>query len=340
MDAALAWYANSFDPGTASIRLRCLLPMARLAAMGMAVERYAPERRTAYHTVVFSKTYDEAALAEADALRRAGVRVVLDLCDNHFVGEETDPVIRERAQRLERMIAASDLVIASTPVLAEQIEARFPAARGRLAQVSDYLEEPATARPTASDRLALWRLDRFLNRRPGALRLIWYGNHGAGGAPAGMSDLLKVRQVLKRQAEVTPLTLTVMSNAYRKYLRLLSGWRIPTTYLPWTIGRADAVLRRHEVALIPVTQNAFTVGKTINRPATAIMAGLGVVADAIPSYEELRPFVWLDDWPGGLTHYAATRPAQDPSLQAARAYLAEAYRPEAITERWRALLTR
>ena len=48
-------------------------------------------------------------------------------------------------------------------------------------------------------------------------------------------------------------------------------------------------LARHRVAVIPVECNAYTVGKTMNRPATAIMAGLGVVGDAIPSYEELRP---------------------------------------------------
>ena len=35
--------------------------------------------------------------------------------------------------------------------------------------------------------------------------------------------------------------------------------------------------------------NPFTLCKTVNRLATALLLGLPVVADMIPSYEELRP---------------------------------------------------
>ena len=116
--------------------------------------------------------------------------------------------------------------------------------------------------------------------------------------------------------------------------RVCGDWTIPVHYVEWSLDRADAVLRLQDVAILPIEPNPFTLAKTINRPATALQNGLGLIADAIPSYEELRPFVWLDDWRGGLEHYARVRPRDDPRLEAARAHLARTYRADVITELW------
>jgi hypothetical protein len=336
--ALYGWYAQTFSDAIASIRLRCFTPMAALRDLGLDVERFDPSHANRYGAVVFSKIYDEKAIAAARALKAAGARVILDLCDNHFYGD--DAFTRERTGRLGRMIEAADLVVSSTAVLTDQLRERFPGIADRLTLIPDYLEEASASQPTFLDRLALGRLDRFFARTPGSLRLIWFGNHGAGPAPAGMADLALIRTAVEAQAAATPLTLTVMSNSLAKYLRLVRPWAIPTIYLGWTAGRADAVLRRHHVAVLPINRNPFTVAKTINRPATALRAGLGVIADAIPSYEELRPYIPLDDWAGGLRRYAETRPSADPGIAAARAHLQHAYRPEAITALWRSALER
>ena len=54
--------------------------------------------------------------------------------------------------------------------------------------------------------------------------------------------------------------------------------------------------------VVPISPNPFTRCKSANRPALALAAGVPVVADAIPSYRELAPYLTLDDWAGGLRH--------------------------------------
>src|SRR3546814_1511098 len=78
--------------------------------------------------------------------------------------------------------------------------------------------------------------------------------------------------------------------------------------------------------------------KTINRPATALLAGLGVIADSIDAYEELRPFIALDDWQGGLRSYSACQPAGDLLLDAARSHPNLRYSADAVGRQWHELL--
>jgi hypothetical protein len=331
----IGWYANSLSPAIASIRLRCLMPMARLGHAGVRAEGYSRARREAYDTVVFSKTYDESAIAEAQWLKARGKRVLLDLCDNHFFGEAEDPSIAERAERLGRMIAAADLVVVSTPALQEQLIERFTLPAQRLQLIPDYLEQDSRRRVSIPSRLALWRLRRFLKAHPGALRLIWFGNHGAG-TPAGMADLTRVKPMMEAHAGAQPLTLTIMSNSRRTYREVMSGWSLPTTYVGWAVDRVDPVLKLHDVAVLPINPNPFTLAKTVNRPATAVLNGLGVIADAIPSYEELRPYIRLDDWVEGLAHYSDLKTSGHIDVSAAKTHLRRAYSDEAITALWKA----
>ena len=110
---------------------------------------------------------------------------------------------------------------------------------------------------------------------------------------------------------------------------------------PSRVEEVQAIVRicaEHRVALIPVQRNDYTTGKSINRPATAILAGLGVVADSIGSYEELRPYVALDDWQGGLARYADDWTGEQPRLAAARAHLEHRYGAGTAAARWDAVL--
>ncbi len=135
-----------------------------------------------------------------------------------------------------------------------------------------------------------------------------------------------------------PVTLTVIGDSRSRYRRAAKRWAIPSFYLPWTLGSFAPALGLHRVAVLPVERNDYTVGKTINRPATAIAAGLGVIADGIDSYEELRPFITLDDWQGGLERYADDWPAEQPRLAAARDHLERAYGAGVVAGRWADIL--
>jgi hypothetical protein len=336
----IAWYVAKLDPRIASIRLRCMLPMQAVQKLGIQVGTYNSCDRDKYKTVIFSKIYDDRALYEAQRLKTHGTRVVFDICDNHFHGEDEHHFISARVERLSRMLVIADKITTSTDVLASQMRERFPDAAAKISVIPDFLEMPVERGDlTASSRRHVSRLADFHARSPGCLKLIWFGVHGARNAPAGMRDLAQIRRTLEISSTRTPISLTIMSDSYLAYLRSVAGWSLPVTYVPWSLDRADSVLTMHDVALLPINRNPFTLAKTINRPATAMGAGLGVIANAIPSYEELRPFIWLDDWAGGLDYYSRVRPRDDPKLAAGKAYLAKVYAGENIAAMWRDVLS-
>jgi len=182
----------------------------------------------------------------------------------------------------------------------------------------------------------LQALRRFLASHPGALHCVWFGK--SQGRLSGIAHLGSAVEALQRFSARHPATLTVISNARWRYWREAVGWRLPSFYIPWSLATSGRALSLHRVAVLPVERNGYTAGKSINRAATAIMAGLGVVADPLPSYEELAPFVPLGDWQAGLARHLEVPPAADPDLGAARDYLERRYGAAAVADLWTRLL--
>lgn len=75
----------------------------------------------------------------------------------------------------------------------------------------------------------------------------------------------------------------------------------------------SAELATHDICLLPVPTNEVTRHKSSNRPVLALRHGLAVVADRLPSYEELAPYVTFVN-PGGWED-AVVRYAEDPALR-------------------------
>src|SRR3546814_1225627 len=63
------------------------------------------------------------------------------------------------------------------------------------------------------------------------------------------------------------------------------GWSVPTQYVEWDLKSSARIIAEHDVAVIPVVSNPYTVCKTNNRLVFALHLGLPVVADPIPSYQ-------------------------------------------------------
>lgn len=330
-DARIGWYVASADASTASIRLRCLVPMAELHRRGRQVELWHRNARgQGCDALIFSKVYDDRAYEVAREVKSRGTRVLLDLCDNHWFGEDDHPAVQARAQRLERMLGSVDLVTASTATLAGQIRARFGISEGRIAVVPDPVIEPELPPLSFRGRMELMLLRHHLRLHRSAYHLIWFGNHGAGHVQSGMGDLDRVRSVIESDGL---LTLTIVSNSAKKFRKLFRDWRVPTRYVPWRLDTVDRVLAMHDCAVIPITSNPFTEAKTMNRPATALMAGLDVFADRIPSYDELAPFITLDAW-HRLHERTVSRELVHDRIRAAQAYLGEYYSPSRVAIHW------
>ena len=331
----IAYYADTLAETKASIRLRLLAPMTRLRDGGWRFEPADCIRLNSYNALWFSKSFSRRAVAIGRAAERAGVPILVDVCDNildHARRRFDLPKLARVREQLDR----AAIVAVSTAVLAGQLQEEMPSLAGKLRIVPDMMECMAPRTPNAADARELAQMQAFLARHPNALHCVWFGK--SSGFAAGLAHLDRAVAQLARFAQTHPVTLTVISNTRLGHRMASRRWPVPHHYLPWSIGSIGAALAAHRVAVLPVKCNAYTLGKTINRPATAMLAGLGVVADALPAYEELRPFVWLDDWQGGLAAYARDWDAETARIAAGQAHLKAHHSPESIVAMWRAAL--
>lgn len=338
-----AFWPHTEDDRVASARLRCRLVVQQLQRSGVAARVYRPGD-AAPRTLVLSKRYDPASLAHALALRQAhGTRLVLDLCDNHFHYERAVEPYVQRALDLAAAVRQVDRVVAASQALAEVVAQQVRDAPpiemiGDL--VEPRLQPPRRWRERVKGRWQWLRLRRALGRAAAApgRRLVWFGNHGSPNVEGGMSDLESLQQALHSHHRERPLSLSVISNSRERFDALIRGWGYPCLYLPWSAASFDDALALHDIALIPVRANPFTLCKTANRVATASAHGLAVAADAIPAYEEFRDCIVLNDWTAGLARLMDRSDERAAAVARARALLDARYAPAVIGARWQAVL--
>lgn len=297
----------------ASIRLRALRPARLLQARGWAasVGGDPPKGATA---VVFQKAYEPAHVDLAGRLRARGIRTLLDLCDNHLYVGHGNQALEARAQRLRHMLDAVDDVVVSTPVLGRLLGCDH-------AVVDDALEELPSPR---------WRWTRLTPAK--RLALVWFGNAGTGDPPFGLVDLATIIPALNDVSGV-PFDLTVVSNDRGAYERATAGARFLHRYVSWHSWSALRILRRFDVALLPIQSNPFTMVKTSNRVVTALRSGLAVIADPIPSYEELAPFVRFGSWSTTVESYADAS-VRRADAQAGAAYAERRFADSVVAAQW------
>jgi hypothetical protein len=280
--------------------------------------------------VIFQKAYSAVDLDMARQCRDTGVATIFDLCDNHFDNPEDRPEFRDRTDRLDRMMEVVDLVTTSTPELARVIS------RPNCRVIDDALDNWPVGWGGWVGGLASQVRFRFAGT--GRTRLLWFGNVGVEYPQFGMIDLAERIPMLAELSRRYPIELTVVSNsreAFDKYFRAVP---FPVRYLNWKLWLVPAIAKAHHVCLIPVQRNPFTVCKTSNRLVHALMLGLPVIADSIPSYLEFAPYVTLDDWVGGLTRVVTDRGAAAAQVEAGQAYIRKRFDRDSWLLQWRSAL--
>jgi hypothetical protein len=329
-DALYGWYASSYDAAKASTRLRLLNPMTALNARGIAAERFEARHLSRYSVIVLSKTFSVAAAKLARSAQAMDIPIIADICDNVFELACRRGKFRKHA-RIHEQLDRACLISVATPVLGDLVRAANPAWGDKIRVVPDALEDLPDGGLSWFDRYHLRRVQAFLHAYPERLHCIWFGR--SSDDVSGLAHLSGKLREIGCLAD-RPITITVISNDHRKYRTLSQEWTVPHHYLPWTLNSFAPALRLHQVGLVPVRPNSFTIAKTLNRPATAIGCGLGVIADSIDSYEELEPYVFLDDWREGLDQYARNWGGECERLTRAQAYLDRHYGPAEISRRW------
>ncbi len=312
--------------------------MAYLREKGIDTELFDRKKGVgAYEAILFSKSLQSATLTLAREAKAAGTRVIFDICDNIFEAKDT-PAKARKVERLRQILSLADIIIYATPALKEQISSRVPRIGALQLVIPDMLEEleKLGGRLSLKERFDLTRLARFHRTHAGALHCVWFGK--CQGSKSGLVHVHAAVRELELFSRSHKVTLTIIGDQRTRYWSAARKWDIPHFYLPWTLSSFSPAMKMHNVAIVPVEKNDYTVGKTINRPATALRAGLGVIADAIPAYEELRPFIVLDDWQQGLHRYCTTHPRDDAGCQAAREHIASLYGADAVGSQWLALV--
>jgi hypothetical protein len=339
----IGWKPKFYDPTVASVRIRCLNPISELRARGLSIELFDRRRVSTYRVVVFSKLYDDATFRQATELKASGTIIIFDLCDNHFYNPHSWRPLTKAREQLLRMMTLADYVVTSTETLAEVVRSVKPDLQS-INVIGDAVETDMTRDCTPwwlrwwhARHLARLHAITDVERSEGRTSLVWFGLHGGPNAAYGMMDLLSIRSCLEHLNREFPLSLTVISNSWKKYLHVMRGWDIPTRYLPWSANTFVSALQAHTIAVIPISSNPFTRCKTNNRVVTALQAGLATVADSIPSYEEFRRVTRLDCWESGLREYISKPELRAHDVRLAQSMINERWTIPKIADQWQLL---
>ena len=334
----IGWKPQYDDPRVASVRLRCLNPLAELKQRGFPIELFGSNNISKYSAVIFSKSYDAESYEMASELKRQRTPVIFDICDNHFYNPYNLEKFNLVRIRLLQMLDVADLVVTSTDTLAKVL-----CCEGKLKSAPIVIGDPLESEDFLFPKNWLQTFVERFRRDNSSIRkanVLWYGIHGGENAPYGMLDILKIQQILLTVNRDYPLRIIVVSNSRAKYRKYIQKLPIESKYYEWGYTPFRQILQQCHINIIPITRNPFTLCKSNNRLARALYEGVPTVADEIPSYRPLEPFCVLNNWEDGLQLYLHNREIVREHVTRAKAFIEDHFTIRYIADQWQACLSR
>lgn len=354
------WMIPTVNPRSASLRYRCLYPMAELTRMGRSVDFWRDgELIDAQLTLVFegwslfpsvNPVLVATALVEfAEKAAALGATIIVDNCDNQFASDTASAQWTQGLELLQRLAAVSDVFVSCSTELQAVLRQNLRATV-RHTVIDDPVEQDTRLdvdslwkRIFSPQRLVAWAvtwrhgLKLLCDHVNGRMPLVWYGSHGNSFAAGGMLDLLAIKPSLEAANAAKPISLTVISNNKRKFDQNFADFKFPVYYVEWNRVTFHALLRQHSIVVIPSSDNPFTRCKSSNRLTLALHHGLAVIADPMPAYRAYQDVVDLGNWQANLAALMQSRKAQRHQIAAARQVLDERNGIAVISKRWEAL---
>jgi len=303
----------------ASARYRVILPAQQLARLGHAVQLAVlppggwPEAilQAPCDVLVVSKSFHAENETLALAMKRRGVRVAVDFCDDHFADARF-------GAHFHRLAELADIVIAGSGAMADAVRRHA----GREAIVVSDPVEGRRGEP------------RFEPRFP-RLRLAWFGH------PSNLPAVAARAHELHALAARHPVHLTVVTQPSSDAQALVAGVaagapeRLQAALVPWTQEATWEALAQCDAVWIPVEEAQGKVVKSPNRLIEAAWAGRYVVAGTLPAYAPWSDVVAVGQPLDAAIEAALDDPAGTASrIAAAQRRIAAGHSGHAIGTAW------
>jgi glycosyltransferase involved in cell wall biosynthesis len=324
--ASIAWKpCGNLD--TASSRLRAFLPCHYLQKHGWSCEIFNPKNVDSYDLVIFQKAYEEEDLQLANRLKQCKKKVIFDLCDNHFAYSKSDPSHSNRIARLSAIINIADTVSVSTVELSKLIE------HHSVKVIDDAIDIP----PIKFKDQSIYKLKEVLSGKSRTLKIVWFGNSGLEDPPFGLIDLVNVIPFLETLTQDYSISLSIISNSKDLADHYVGKPTFPVFYYRWKYESFASIFSLHDICILPINLNPFTICKTNNRVVLSLMLGVPVIADKIPSYSEFENFVMFSDWKNNLMRYALDSELRKQHILQGQKYIKKKYTQEHSVKQWSSL---
>jgi glycosyltransferase involved in cell wall biosynthesis len=361
----VCWRLSAWDPDIASVRYRAAIPARHLADRGVAsrfsAAGYGVLEPAPADAVVFVKAFGERDVSLAYEAKRAGIPVLLDVCDNVFASGYR----AHSPENLRRMAHVAAGVVTTGPALADVLRTEL-GPELPLHVVPDPVETPADV-GVASRNVLLGRLGRAVRERradiplafAGAVvrrllpafrralprtestalpQVLWFGNVGSVTPRFGIVNLTDVAAELEAAAREVPFRLLVVTGdraAYRKHIEPLA---LETAFAPWDRLTIFRHLRESDVVILPNSRDEFSLCKSANRATLAFSQGVPVVATRIPSLDPLAGSILFDDLGGGVLTYLRDRELAADHVRRASEVIEREFSARVVADRWRDIL--
>jgi hypothetical protein len=314
---------GSVEAASASLRYRVLIPIREMRAAEYRHAVFPLNQRTVGPTadkvidtdllIISKSVVPENGELFVRAAER-GVRIIFDVCDNHF----QHPLLGEHY----RMLAGfADQVICNTPQTAQ---AAAPFCKTPPIVISDPYE--GEKQPPAF--------------APGAvLKLLWFGH------PLNLPSLQASMNDLAAYSHTQPLELIVLSQE-SELLRALvdavnrnEGERLRMSARLWSRQLQQRALARCDAVIIPTPRDPARQGKSANRVVETLWAGRPAVAQPLPAYEPFARWTPIRErLSEGLAELLAKRELAPRAIAKAQDHIHANFDPAKIALQWEAVI--
>lgn len=284
---------GSANLDSAGVRIRYSRLTACLAAAGhelnvCLVDSLSKREKWSGDVYLISKCYDARSLLLAEALRRQGRLVGVDIFDDYFSQVHDSRLVHMR-RWLHDISACADFVTVASPQMVGRLHDLGIGVPVHLVQ--DPFEDwncDAVAKHS-QERLQIACAERRID-------VCWFGMGDNQYFNVGLDDLFSHSDALaylrRTGFDVRLSILTNMRALTADRMAMLARLPIRADVLEWSLADEHDCLSRSLLAFLPVNAQPFSTAKSHNRAVTALTHGVQVLSQGYPLYSDFAEFIY------------------------------------------------